>query len=88
MIGTRCFDVKKGDALNVDCRSRLVGREFSVGRDDATLAAMLQLEALRIIASDAAMIGEDDERKEVMVNGVRVREDRARRLHRAARGGP
>ena len=35
IIGIRCVDVNKGDALDVNYRSRLVGREFNVGRDDA-----------------------------------------------------
>ena len=57
--------------MNVDCRSRLVGREFNVGRDDALYASTPPLEAPRIIVSDAATIGEDYERKEVMPNDVR-----------------
>jgi len=71
LIGTRWVDVNKGDGVDVDCRSRLVGREFNVGRDDALYAATPPLEALRIIISDAATIGENDVRKEVMVNDVR-----------------
>ena len=36
-------DVNEGDALNGDCLSRLVGREFSVGRDNALYAATPRL---------------------------------------------
>ena len=35
IIGVRWVDVNKGDALHRNYRSRLVGREFNVGRDDA-----------------------------------------------------
>ena len=39
IIGTRWVDVNKGDTVNPNCRSRLVGREFNVGRDDSLYAA-------------------------------------------------
>ena len=65
LIGTRWVDVNKGDSVNVDCRSRLVGREFNVGRDDALYAATPPLEALRIIVSDAATITENNGSQEV-----------------------
>ena len=71
LIVTRWVDVIKGDALSVDCRSRLVGREFNVSRDDALYAATPPLEALRLIVSDAATIGVDYERTEVVVNDLR-----------------
>jgi hypothetical protein len=71
LIGTRWVDVNKGDSVNVDCRSRLVGREFNVGRDDALYAATPPLEALRIIISEAATIAGGDQRRELMVNDVR-----------------
>ena len=35
IIGIRWVDVDKGDALDVNYRFRLVGREFNIGRDDA-----------------------------------------------------
>ena len=35
IIGVSWVDVSKGDALDVNYRSRLVEREFNVGRDDA-----------------------------------------------------
>ena len=54
LIGTRWVDVNKGDGTNIDYRSRLVGREFNVGRDDALYAATPPLEALRLIISNAA----------------------------------
>ena len=45
VIGTRWVDTNKGDAEAPDCRSRLVGREFNVGRDDNLYAATPPLEA-------------------------------------------
>ena len=71
LIGTRWVDVNKGDGVNIDYRSRLVGREFNVGRDDALYAATPPLEALRIIVSDAATISGGDKARELMVNDVR-----------------
>ena len=70
LIGTRWVDVNKGDSTNVDCRSRLVGREFNIGRDDALYAATPPLEALRIIVSDAATVAGEAEKREIMVNDV------------------
>ena len=32
VIGTRWVDINKGDSCNPNCRSRLVGREFNVGK--------------------------------------------------------
>ena len=53
-IGVRWVDVNKVDALDTNYRSRLVGREFNVGRDDALYASTQFLEALRLIVSYAA----------------------------------
>ena len=39
IIGARWVDVNTGDIDHPDCRSRLVGREFNVGRDDTLYAA-------------------------------------------------
>ena len=39
LIGTHWVDTNKGERINVDCRSRLVGREFNMGRDDALYVA-------------------------------------------------
>ena len=39
IVAVRRVDVNKGDALDVNYRSRLVGREFNVGRDDALYAS-------------------------------------------------
>ena len=47
IIGTRWVDVNKGDAADPNYRSRLVGREFNVGRDDALYGATPPLEALK-----------------------------------------
>jgi hypothetical protein len=53
IIGVRSADVSKGDADDPEYRSRLVGREFNVGKDDALYAATPPQEALRIIISHA-----------------------------------
>ena len=39
IIGVGWVGVNKGDALDVNYRSRLVGREFNIGRDDALYAS-------------------------------------------------
>ena len=54
IIGTRWVDTNKGDSVNPECRSRLVGREFNLGQDDTLDAATPPLEALRVILSNAA----------------------------------
>ena len=54
VIGVRCVDVKKGDVTDTNYRSRLVGREFNVGRGDALYAATSPLEAFRVVISHAA----------------------------------
>ena len=46
--------MNKGDATDTNCRSRLVGREFNVGCDDALYAATPPLEAIRVVISHAA----------------------------------
>ena len=67
----RWVDVNKGDSTDPEYRSRLVGREFAIGRDDALYAATPPLEALRLIISHAATHGEESARRMVMVNDVR-----------------
>ena len=73
IIGTRWVDVNKGDRDNPNCRSRLVGREFNVGRDDSLYAATPPLEALRLILSHAAtrLKNRAGVRRAVMINDVR-----------------
>ena len=73
VIGTRWVDTNKGDADVPDCRSRLVGREFNVGRDDNLYAATPPLEALRWVLSCAATWprGRSGKRRCVMINDVR-----------------
>ena len=63
--------MKKGDATDTNYRSRLVGREFNVGRDDALYAATPPLEALRVVISHAATHSRGGARRSVMVNDVR-----------------
>ena len=71
VIGVRWVDVNKGDATDTNYRSRLVGREFNVGRDDALYAATPPLEALRLVISHAATYPDHGPRRMVMVNDVR-----------------
>ena len=68
VIGVRWVDVNKGDATDLNYRSRLVGRQFSIGRDDALYASTPPLEALRLIVNYAATHGTDIGRK--MINDV------------------
>ena len=73
IIGTRWVDVNKGDFDNPNCRLRLVGRHFNVGRDDNLYAATPPLEALRFVISCAATWGGvgSSARRGVMINDVR-----------------
>jgi len=72
VIDVRWIDVNKGDSLDPDMRSRLVGREFNVERDDSLYASTPPLESLRVILSWAATFRKDGgERREVMINDVR-----------------
>ena len=71
VIGVRWVDVSKGDATDVNYKSRLKGREFDIGRDDALYVSILPLEALRLVVSYAATRSTDRGRKMVMINGVR-----------------
>ena len=64
-------DVNKEDATDVNYRSRLVGHEFNVGRDDALYASNSPLEALRLIVSYAATRPMTGERRMMMINDVR-----------------
>ena len=54
IIGTKWIDTNKGDSANPKIRSRLVGKEFRTGPDDALFASTPPLEALRLIVSRAA----------------------------------
>lgn len=73
IIGTRWVEVNKGDADVPDCRSRFVGREFNIGRDDNLYAATPPLEALRWVLSFAGTWprGSRRMRRSVMINDVR-----------------
>lgn len=67
------MDVNRGDSVDPNCRSRLVGREFNVERDDMLYAATPPLEALRVVLSNAATWRNDGQpgRRAVMINDVR-----------------
>ena len=70
LIDLKWIDTNKGDSKNPEIRSRLVGREFNVMKDDSLYAATPPLEAMRLVLSDAATQGELGD-KEVMINDVR-----------------
>ena len=70
IIGTKWIDVNKGDSDNPRLRSRMVGKEFRTGPDDALYASTSPLEALRVIVSRAATIDSQGRMREIMVNDV------------------
>ena len=69
IIGVRWADVNREDALDVHFRSRLVGREFIVGRDDALYASTPPLEGL--IVSYAATRSTTGGRRMIMIIDIR-----------------
>ena len=71
LIGVRWVDINKGDATDRNYRSRLVGREFNVGKDDTLYASTPPLEALRVVVSHAATEDPSEERREIIVCDVR-----------------
>ena len=71
IVKTRWIDIDKGDDDNPNYRSRLVAKEFDVGRQLGLFAAAPPLDALKILISDAATVEEDgEEDKVVMINDV------------------
>ena len=68
IIRTRWIDINKGDSSNPDLRSRLVAKEFNTGEEDGLFAATPPLEALRMLVSDAATVGNGE--KVIMINDV------------------
>ena len=73
IVRTKWIDINKGDSVNPDIRSRLVGKEFNNGEEDGLFAATPPLEALRFVLSHAATWKSDRsrERRAIMVNDVR-----------------
>ena len=71
-VGLKSLDIRKGDNARPNYRSRLVGREFNIHRDDSLYASTPPLEALRMVISYVATPGEKDstDGKEIMVNDV------------------
>ena len=67
----RWVDVNEGEAVDVNQWSRLVRREFNIGRDDALYASIPPLEALRLIVSHAATHQEHRQRRMLMMHDVR-----------------
>ena len=72
IIKTRWIDINTGDSIDVNHRSRLVGKEFNDGRDDSLFAATPPLEALRVLVSSAASVRSRRRggRKVIMINDV------------------
>ena len=91
IIGVRWVDVNKGDATDVNYRSRLVGRESNVGRDDALYAFTPPLEVLRVIelcsnsSNDWRKANYDDQR---CTPCVLLRQNPERCLHGTPQGRP
>ena len=71
ILGVRWLDVSKGASEEPEYRSRLVGREFAIGKDDALYAATPPLEALGIIISHAATFPDEGPERVIMINDVR-----------------
>ena len=71
IIGVRWVDVNQGDSEEPGCRSRLVGRMFAVGRDDALYPAIPPLDGLRIIISHAATHPDSGPQRVIMIIDVR-----------------
>ena len=70
IIGTKWIDVNKGDLDRPNIRCRLVGKEFRTTPDDALYASTPPLEALRLIVSRAATVGQNGTHREMMINDV------------------
>ena len=68
IIKTLWIDINKGDVLNPIYRSRFVGKEFNDGTVDGLFAATPPLEALRLLVSEAATVGDHD--KVIMLNDI------------------
>ena len=74
ILGTRWVDVSKDDSEHPDCRSRLAGREFNIGKDDSLYASTPHLKALRYVVSGAGTWGGEGSkrwRRAIMINDVR-----------------
>ena len=69
IIKTRWIDINKGDSIDVNYRSRLVGKEFKTYADDSLYASTPPLEALRLIVSRAST--NDGTNRQLMINDVR-----------------
>ena len=57
IVRSRWIDINKGDDLNPNYRSRMVGKEFNDSELDGLFAATPPLEALRLLLSWAATDG-------------------------------
>ena len=73
MVSVKWLDTNNGDRNHPNYRSRLVAREYNVGKDDTLYASTPPLEALRSIVSHAATVDPNapEKRRELMVNDVR-----------------
>ena len=70
IIGTKWIDIHKSDADHPNIQCRLVGKEFCTTPDDALYACTPPFEALRLLMSRAATMGEDGRLREIIVNDV------------------
>ena len=71
IVGTKWIDIDKGDAHNPLYRSRLVAKEYHDGRAggdmEGLFASTPPLEALRLLASEAATIQHKEKGDRVMM---------------------
>jgi len=71
IVGTRWLDINKGDEEVENYRSRLVAKDFNQGKEEGIFAATPPLEALKLLISDVATVGEKGtEEKILMINDV------------------
>jgi len=70
IVKTRWLDINKGDAMAPLYRSRFVAKEFRSKELEGLFAGTPPLEALRLLLSDVATIGEEEEDKVMMINDV------------------
>ena len=78
IVKSRWIDINKGDDVNPNYRSRMVGKEFNNGETEGLFAATPPLESLKLILSWAATgdisprgdVTKGRRRKSIMIAGV------------------
>ena len=59
VVDTRWLDINKGDDEHEDYRSRLVAKDFNVGKEAGLFAATPPLEAVKVFVSEAATLEDE-----------------------------